>query len=1074
VQRIGPYEILGELGRGGMGVVYHVRRADLDREFALKVISEGALASDPLLLPRFLREGTAAAALAGHPGIVAVHDVGEQDGVPYLAMDFVDGVPLDELLRDDAPPPRACAELIAQVARAVHHAHRAGVFHRDLKPANIIQGADGTPRVADFGLAKLAAAGPELTKLTQSNTVVGTPAYMPPEQATGGVIDARSDVYALGATLYDACAGGPPFDGPSIFQIISKVLREPPPALRRRNPGVAPELAAIVERCLEKDPDRRYRTAEALAEDLEAWLEGRPTVARPVGPLARLARWSRRRAVPLAAGAAVLGALAGGGWWLAGRPATDGGLEATTEKVERLTLAAQLDRAWAELLEATLPDVMALEAHWYGRAGTEAELAERMARIEAAAQAVAARYPDTKLPPAWTEYARFLLADAYHPNRLTAALEDIDPADDPFPLMLLARARLHYYAWKAIDLDVSLVGRRLRLAPFQESEGMKANRVQAEAELARAMQQPVWGELTQGRELRAFTEAAHALASLDWKGATTRFHALRDDPVVGRSAEILYGLTLYHAGDPDGAAEVWTRAGRAGWSDTLVAAGWCRLAAGIEADARTGDPRPHLRAAVALADEALELAPGRYRALMLRGRAQLDIASAAMRAGEDPSAAVAASQADYSTMAEAVGFEQSALNFRALGHHLLAEWAVARGKDPRPHLTAALADYDGALKVVADYGSALVNRSRVHRLLGDLAVASGGDPFPHFQAARRDLSHAADTNLSAAGPALLNRANLTLEESRLRLARGEDARPLVREAMADYEELDRRGLGGPDVVFCRANARMVLADHAKKFGETAGPHYDAAISDYQAAIAAGPPDAEWHATLGAARWERAVWNFAAGRPGKDDLNAALADFDRALKLNPRDLGTFVNRALVHKERVRQGMVADALAGLKLALADFDHALTLSPGHVDTHYNRGVTHGMVGDRVESAGGDPKPHYLAAVADFDAVTAAAPTHARAFAARAAVRINLAVRTENEAGDARALIGQALDDFARAAQLDPNDWVARANRAQLLMMLERWDDAVTELEAALRLQPGHPKLEQLLVRAKHEAGK
>lgn len=289
-----------------MGAVYRARRADLGREFALKVMLRP---DSPGAVERFLREAKAAAALAGHPGIVAVHDIGEaDDGSLYLAMDLVRGVPLDRAIDETELSPREWARTVGQAAEAIHFAHLHGVLHRDLKPANIIvDGESGRARVMDFGLATRA----EDTRLTKSGEVLGTPAYMPPEQAAGDPLDERADVWSLGATLYECLAGRPPFDGATALNVLAAVMTKDP----RRIVGAPRDLEAIVMRCLEKDRDRRYPSALALAQDLGRFVGGEPVAAKPIGPAARLARRVRRRPLPWAAGAAAAAVAAGAGLW---------------------------------------------------------------------------------------------------------------------------------------------------------------------------------------------------------------------------------------------------------------------------------------------------------------------------------------------------------------------------------------------------------------------------------------------------------------------------------------------------------------------------------------------------------------------------------------------------------------------------------------------------------------------------------------------------------------------------------------------------------------------------------------
>jgi serine/threonine protein kinase/tetratricopeptide (TPR) repeat protein len=322
----GDYELLEQIGRGGQGVVFRARQKSLNRTVALKVINLGQWASKTHL-KRFRLEAEAAARLE-HPGIVPIHEVGERDGSCYFSMKFVEGGQLDEVVRRAPMSIRQAVELITKVARTVHYAHEHGILHRDIKPGNILLDAKGEPRLTDFGLARLVETESTVTRTME---VLGTPSYMAPEQAVGNnaAISSATDVYGLGAVLYQLLTGQPPFAGGTTYETIKLVLDNEPRRPRQLNPKIDRDLSTICLKCLEKDPKRRYSSALALAEDLEHWLKHEPISARHTGIVGRNKKWVRRNPTSafLAASLLALAAVVGWNIWkseLIHRPLTTG------------------------------------------------------------------------------------------------------------------------------------------------------------------------------------------------------------------------------------------------------------------------------------------------------------------------------------------------------------------------------------------------------------------------------------------------------------------------------------------------------------------------------------------------------------------------------------------------------------------------------------------------------------------------------------------------------------------------------------------------------------------------------
>jgi WD40 repeat protein/serine/threonine protein kinase len=334
----GDYELIQEIGRGGMGIVYKARQISLNRIVAVKMLLCGQFSSGEFV-KRFLEEARAAASLQ-HRNIVTIYEVGQQDGQHYFSMEYVEGRNLSELARDGLLSARRAARYLKVIAEAVHYAHQQGLLHRDLKPSNILIDAADQPRITDFGLAKQIKGGDGMTTTGQ---VLGSPNYLAPEQAAGRhqEVGVASDVYALGATLYHLVIGRPPFLGETVPETLEQVMNREPAPLRILKPGVPRDLETVCLKCLEKNPLRRYPTAWALSDDLDRFLNNKPVHARPVSPPEKLWRWCRRKPA-LAAAVLLLISLAAGSTVAAIQ------ISAARLRAERAAKAEEIQRARAE------------------------------------------------------------------------------------------------------------------------------------------------------------------------------------------------------------------------------------------------------------------------------------------------------------------------------------------------------------------------------------------------------------------------------------------------------------------------------------------------------------------------------------------------------------------------------------------------------------------------------------------------------------------------------------------------------------------------------------------------------
>lgn len=428
-EEFGDYYLLEKIGRGGMGLVYRAEQRSLKRIVALKVLLAGSHAAEEEVA-RFLREAEAAAAL-DHPAIVPVHEVGQHAGQYFFSMGFVAGRSLAQRLADGPLPPREAAELTKTVAAAIDYAHQQGVIHRDLKPGNILLDDQGDPRVTDFGLAKRVSGDGELTATGQ---VLGTPSYMPPEQASGrwDSVDTRADIYALGAVLYACLTGRPPFQAATITDTLAMVLHDTPVPPSKLVPRLPRDLETLCLKCLEKDPAARYGSAGDLADDLQRYLDGVPVRARRIGALSRGWRWCRRKPVIAALSSIALCSIlaAGVGAWL------------TWQATQRESLA-QLGARIEEFTGETTSDPQSL-------AKVE-PLLDQLAETDAAR----ARTARARL---WAKFAKSIGSDLTQPrltqqdfDRLGAAIETLRSHEAELASGLSAQLARRRHDWEIIQ-----------------------------------------------------------------------------------------------------------------------------------------------------------------------------------------------------------------------------------------------------------------------------------------------------------------------------------------------------------------------------------------------------------------------------------------------------------------------------------------------------------------------------------------------------------------------------------------------------------------------------------------------
>jgi eukaryotic-like serine/threonine-protein kinase len=987
------YEILASLGYGGMGVVYKARQRSLNRPVALKMVRAGELAR-PEQLDRFRFEAEAAARLR-HPNIVQIYDVGERDGLPFFALELLEGGSLEARLAGKPQPERQAAELATTLAGAVHAAHRAGIVHRDLKPSNVLFAGDGTPKITDFGLAKRL---DDDDGHTRTGQVMGSPGFMAPEQARGRTreVGAAADIYSLGAILYQMLTGRPPFHGASPMETMLQVIHDEPVPPSRLRPKLSRDLETICLRCLAKEPGRRYPTAAALAEDLDRFLAGAPIRARPTSSRERLVKWARRE--PAAASLAVVVAAVAVGLVGAGLRAM------SLQRREEARIAALRLKETNSLFEGR-------EAVQRGRwADGKLRLAMLAARLEAeprladlrsAAEALMGeadrRLADERARAAALDRYRHFLdrkdRALYHDLRPTG----LDSAAKVEATRAAALAALGFFAGGAPPA----------LSPQERAE-VDEGRYELTLILAEATARPLPGE-------EARRQAVAAIAILDRAAGMRppgRAYHLRRAACLAASGDaaaadrerreaerhrpaspfdhFLSGQAQYQRGDWGSARQHFEAAlglrPDLFWADVGLAL--CDLHAGRPAQAR------------AILTPCLGRRPGAVWLYLLRGFAAGEEAHLIRRR-------IAARPALAGTLeAQATAlFESAEADYRAAmdlepaaddRYALLVNRGTLRVRRGRPE--AAVADFRQAIRLRPDLvmgyaglaqayqqqgrpGQAVAQFGRALELRPDLA------PLYRGRALARLAGHDRDAALRDLEEALLHEPADDAEAAGDQVLRGRllyDARRFA-EALAACDAALKTVPDAAEAHRLRVEALLELK------------RYDEVIASCDAVLARGGPTADLLRVRGLAK------------EGRGDLAGAIEDYTRALALRPG----------LAALRVRRGWAYLLDGAGNPALRDFDEAIRLDPT-ADAYGGRGLARALLGRYRDAAAdaeeslrhGGPTPRQL---------YNAARIHAQVAAAAAAEAPRLGLERLKDADDhhgrARELLRRALDRLPAA---------------------------------------------------------
>jgi serine/threonine protein kinase/Tfp pilus assembly protein PilF len=931
---VAGYEILAILGHGGMGVVYKARHLRLSRMVALKMIRAGSLAK-PEDFARFRIEAQAIAQLR-HPNILQIHDIGEIGGLPYVALELLEGGSLDERLARTPQPPRKSAELVATLAWAIHAAHQAGIVHRDLKPANVLFTRDGTPKITDFGLAKRL----EEVGQTETGQVLGSPSYIPPEQARGHSkeVGPAADVYALGAILFEMLTGRPPFTGPTPVETVMRVLQDEPIAPSRLQAQVPRDLETICLKCLAKEPEKRYASAKALAEDLDCYLSDLPIRARPTPLWERSLRWARRRPTftsLLAIGVIAVSIL--GPYQYARSRARFQGLREDAErsltKSRENVFGGRLDTAIWDL-ERLLPTLRS--------DGRLADLKEPATQLLAQAQRLR-REEQTR---AADQIARQAAQDGYQEfldRRDEAFFQDTqyansDPAENVARIREAARAALEVFAAaRGKDGDWTISVPAVHLTQ-QQVDHIKRGCYEMLLVRAEAAAQPLPGE-SPAQQARAALQILECAARLrphptrafhmrratcldrlgDAKGAAQeRAAAARIEP-DGAFDRFLTGLDRYKHGLITDARHDFDAALRAEakhfWAQCLLA--FCAL--------RDRPPKP--AEAKAYLTACLQTHPNTPWLYQLRGFASGQLGKAASNLAD-----------------AAVHFEAAEEDYRkALArdperkHHysLLVNRGLTRFQSL--NLEDAIADLTEATRLNLRQPSAFVILAQIYK---------------HQQ--QHDQALEVLSKAIALYPAS---ASLYRTRALWNLERAKPTPALRAAALRDLDEAIRHGTAG--------SAELARDRAMRGHLYLLNKQYEKAIDDCDAALEVNPRDADAHRWRVAALLELQRYSDVIDscnrylQPGemsvdllelrglakarRNDFAAAIEDFTLALSAQPH----------VPTLRARRGWAYLVSGAPNLALRDFEEAIRLDSSSSDAYSGRGSALVALGNHREAA-------------------------------------------------------------------------------------------------------------------------
>jgi len=931
------------IGSGGMGRVYKARDQVLDRWVAIKLLRS----DDSETLARFAREARAQAGIQ-HDHVCPVYEVGEVDGRPYIVMAFVDGVTLLDAVDDMGQ--EAMIAAVADAADALHAAHRTGLIHRDVKPSNIMveHGEDSGWRswVMDFGIAQ------ETTgeDLTVTGATLGTPAFMSPEQIHGGRggCDSRTDVYGLGATLYRALTGRLPYEGVGAVDVLLQVATVDPPAPRMIRADIPKDLETIVLKCLEKDPNRRYGSAAALADDLRRYLDGEPIQARRADWTYRWGKVIRKHrvsAVVIATSILVVGGI--GGYAL--------------RSVWRVREEAVLARVFSQelqVMETTMQKAYLLPLH---------DLRPEISTVRDRMDCLQARIIDEGSP-------------AEGPGHYALGKGHLVLKQYPEALRNL---RLTWDGgYRNPDVAYALGQTLGELYQRERSRAVRlkspAARDQRLREIWREYRDPALAMLQQASDLepagKAYAEGLMALNEERYdEGLDLAAQALVLDPTLYRAhlleadIEIARGMDLFGIGDVEEAESWYGRAASAleeaveiGRSDPAVHRSRCRLVTMVlEGAIRRGTAEEgRYREATDVCEDGLRINPDDVGALSAVSQLSWRWGIQLMKIGADPVPVLLQSVTRAEQAVAIDGTNSTALNNLGVAFSKLGLNDLKHGKDPREHLHRAINAFDRAISRQTSSFQAINNRGLARWRMGQWAMAQGEDPLPEFEGAAEDFRLVLQI-VEKDSPALVNLGAVLLTAGMYRLEEGRDPTHLIDESIKVFEkclEVNSRmavAMNSMGAAFC------LKAEWEQGHGADPRESLDRAIEAFEGSALENPTNTLVYSNLGSAAATRARYELDTGADPSRSVDEALSWLDTAITLNPQNSTALFNRASVRRisalHLIEHG--ENPSAEISAAIDDLDRAEAINSGYIGIGIERARIENLKARWFFSQGGDP---------------------------------------------------------------------------------------------------------------------